>query len=200
MLEMLAENRRYGRWSGIVAVGLLALTGCCTLNAAPRDRGPDKPTPEVFDQEVVKIWVDYRGESIMVEPEKAKIYFQWNREEKDPLKPVQVRWLVKGLSKDHVVHIVPKEKAPDGVFPIPEEFEGRPAYSIQGEFNSIVSGEVLRLPYLVKDKGYVNLKRGEAFGEDNPYKVVWYYDVIVADRRGRVLFRVDPQVVIHGHP
>jgi hypothetical protein len=200
MLEMSPENRRVRCWCGSAVLGFLLLSGCCTLQAAGDPESGGTPTQEVFDQEVVEIRVDYRAKRISVEPERAKIYFQWSREGRDRLKPVQARWLVKGLDKDHVLHIVPKDKAPKGVFPIPGEFGRREAYTVEGGFNSIVSGEVLRLPKLVKDKGYVDLERGESFNADRPYTVVWPYDVIVANRDGEVLFQVDPEIIILGHP
>jgi len=217
MLEAVNRNCKQARFSGLVIFGLAVLTGCCTLSAAPGDSGAKKPRPEVFDQEIVQITVDSRKKSITVEPERAEIFFQWHRKKRDHQSPDQVRWVVRGLERNQVLHIVPKEKSPEGVFPIPRKFQGRPAYSIDGRrFNSIVSGEVEELPCLKRDKGYLGRGdrgdckdvrekaggeyRGDSRGEGGKYTVVWAYDVIVADRNGEVLFEVDPEIVIAGHP
>lgn len=189
--------RRTAAWVMGSLLCCLTVTGCSTTTV---DASPGrKPRPEIFDQEVVKITVDYERESIRVEPESVKIYFQWTEKHKDPLRPVQARWVVKGLRKNHVVHIVSKEEKPKVRFPFPRRYRGRPSYAIDGKNNSIVSGEVQELPDLKKNEGYTDRRR-DRYDDGDPYEEVWRYDVVVTNRRGQELFRIDPEIVVAGHP
>ncbi len=170
------------------------LAGCATAKPAKR------PRAEIFDQEVVKIEVDYRNKKISVAPESVKVFLQWDEKRKDRLKPVQARWVVEGLKRGHRIYIVAKKDAPKVEFPYPSRYEGRPAFMIDGKNNSIRSGEPLSIPGLKKGKGYS--KRDERYtrGEGKPYSVTWSYDVVVTDRNGREIFSIDPQLIIVGHP
>jgi hypothetical protein len=206
--------------AGLVAASFLVSIAC---NAAPQKDQPPTSSPqprqEIFDQEVVEIYVDYAPNDaktdaekseqrsskkitgIRVEPDVAKIYFQWKSDRKDSLKPVQARWVVRGLQRDHILYVVPKEGAPEGIFPIPDdEYGGRRAYRIDGKNNSIRSGEVLQLPELVKEKGYLNPRRERAAASGDYYTFPWHYDVVVTDQQGNELYKIDPQIDISGHP
>ncbi|MCB1033157.1 MAG: hypothetical protein KDD47_04910 [Acidobacteria bacterium] len=185
-------------WMGIVLCGMTAIA-CTSAGAATRTT-TERPSPEVFDQEVVTITVDYEKKSIQVEPESARIYLQWNDDDHNPLFPVQARWVVKGLQRGHVLYIVPKKDAPRVEFPFPKEYRDRPAFYIDGENNSIVSGEPHSIPGLIKGKGYTDRRRHERAKNDEPYEVRWPYDVIVTDGKGEALFQVDPEIVVAGHP
>lgn len=177
-----------------LSFGLLTFSGCSSINA-------ETPRQEVFEEDVVEIVVDYRAQQIRVEPEKAVIYFQWHREKKDRFKPVKARWVVRGLKRGHTIHIVAKEKAPRGIFPFPDEYDdGRESYMIDSRHNSIISGEVVELPKLVKGKGYTNDEDARRFNEEDPYTVIWPYDIYVKDARGEVVLEKDPEIVVHGHP
>ncbi|MCB1033148.1 MAG: hypothetical protein KDD47_04865 [Acidobacteria bacterium] len=189
MTLRLGEFRR-----GLLLLCLLApALAPAFLHADPA--GGSMPHQEVVSYALVEIGVDYNSGQISVSPESALIYLQWDPEQQDPLKPVQARFKVEGLRPDHVLYIAPKPGTVDGVFPIPDAFQGRPAYRIDGAHNSIQTGEVVRLPNLVRDRGYLEpVAPGEAYSES------WTYDVIVVDSEGHVVLEVDPEIIIAGHP
>ncbi len=202
MIGRFMNRVRVAGWLAGCLMGCLTLSGGCSaglLEPAPRSHPRSKPRPEIFDQEVVNLTVDYRRRTIRVEPDSVRIYLQWDEKTQKPLLPIQARWVVKGLKQNHVIYIVAKEDAPDVRFDFPVRFEEQPAFYIDGANNSIASGEVLSIPGLAKDKGYSNPKA--RYDQDEPYKVVWPYYVVVTDGRGgKELFRVDPEIVVHGHP
>ena len=193
-----ANMVRIAGWVAGSLVCCLTLTGCYTAGGPAEASPRSKPRPEIFNQEVVKLTVDYGKETIRVEPDSVRIYLQWDAKRKNRLMPVQVRWIVRELKRDHVVYIVAKEDAPDVEFRFPTRYQERPAFYIDGENNSIASGEVRSVPGLAKDKGYTN--RRARYNDGEPFEVIWPYDVVVADGNGKELFRVDPEIVVTGHP
>lgn len=184
-MSSMSRGLNFALGAALLATALFPLAAC----GASR---PAKPAPEVFDQEVVKIdLAGCKDGRIQVEPESIRIFYQWDRARRDDRLPAQARWVVKGLDREQKLHIVPKEGSSPTIFPFPSKYEGKPAFTIPDRFNSITSGEARALPKATGD----DVKRGKTFAD-----VSWRYDVIVTDRAGKVVCRVDPEIVVVGHP
>ncbi|MCH9649203.1 MAG: hypothetical protein K0U98_13265 [Deltaproteobacteria bacterium] len=177
-----------------LALGMMS-SGCAS---ARPDTG--KPRPEIFDQEVIKIELNYRAKEISVVPESVKIYLQWDDDRRDAHRPVQARWVVEGLKRGHTVFIFPKKDSPRVEFPYPTEYQGQRAFSIDGKNNSIRSGEPRAFPGLEKGKGYSRREGKDYKRGGKPIFAKWNYDVAVVNEDGEELFRVDPQIIVVGHP
>ncbi len=126
---------------------------------------------EKFLQRVVTIRIDYRGKSLRVVPENATIF----DEEPRPFssRPLEVRWVVRGLEKEDTVRIQPKPGSSKRLFN--PDNEG--VFEITWPMNSICSGK----PHEKKPDT----------------KIDWFYDVEVV-RDGETLFKIDPCIILQG--
>ena len=126
---------------------------------------------EKFLQRVVTIRIDYRGKSLRVVPENATIFDGEPRPFSS--RPLEVRWVVRGLEKEDTVRIQPKPGSSQRLFN--PDNEG--VFEITWPMNSICSGK----PH-----------------EREPgAKIDWFYDVAVV-RDGETLFKIDPCIILQG--
>ena len=195
-----------------LALGLVVLLGCDTsatdqTGDQPKEstetgdkEGSDRPEPiepRLSDQEIVQIRVGRGGlEFCPPAGEPAVIYFFRRGEGPEPGRPHQVEWLVTGLDEKHTLHVTPKEGSSERIFRFPSKFNGKPAFSIPGRFDSIVSGPAIR-------EEAEELLRSESAAKDErsgePY-VVWRYNVTVVDDYGKVVAEYDPEIRVKGYP
>ena len=195
------------------ALGLVVLLGCDTsatdqtaeepkhdTETGGKDypEGPDRIEPRLSKQEIVQIRVGRGGlEFCPPAGEPAVIYFYRRGEGPEPGLPNQVEWLVSGLDAKHTLHITPKEGSSEEIFRFPKTYNGRPAFTIPGEFDSIVSGPAIRekATELFERKREVHLDEASGY-----HYVVWRYNVTVVDSEGKVVAEYDPEVRIKMHP
>lgn len=199
MIRQQTTSTRFESWTRSIArAGLVGLA--LALSVMLRVEAPalaEMPAPEIVTEETVRVHVDTEAGVLSVEPPTVRIFLQWDPDRQDPLLATQVLWRVTGLQAEEVLWIRPKPGMPD-IFPVPDDLAGRPAFRVDGRHNAIRSGEAIRLPQLVRGRGYLGEERLAPGAE--PYSESWAYDVVVTDLDENVLLEIDPQVVVSGHP
>lgn len=181
-------------FAAYLALTLALMLPACSAHTEQKPGAASEP--EIFPADLVRVTVRYAGDrdegregqscGIKVEPETAYIAYQYKEDYRYAPDDVEVLWKVYGLEEGHTIFMVAKEDTPRGVFNAPKTYDDREAFYIDGENNAIRSGEVVSFPDEVM--------------EQQPKLLRWKYDVVVVDARGRELCRIDPQVVVSGHP
>ncbi|MEM9294038.1 MAG: hypothetical protein AAGD01_20340 [Acidobacteriota bacterium] len=197
--------------------------------ANPNGPGITEPGEAFISQkEVVKVTVDRRTGSIEVDEPVVTIYLQHDRERFEKQRPVEVQWLVDGLPRGWRLYVVAAEGSRSDVFKMPDTYEPRwgkesdgqekprqaasdkrgggeaaPAFLIDNPNNALRSGTVQRFPKEQrKPKGDLSKEdlRERFEGDKKLRTAFWSYDLVLVDRRGREVGRLDPDVRILMYP